>query len=428
LTTAAGPLYNLDDDKFEGQNLKSKSLDFEPGHWDFPPAAGKRRLKMAAIKVGVVGSGFIGPAHVEALRRLGNIKVVALAEANQKLADEKAAQLNIPKGYGDFRQLIADPDIVAVHNCTPNALHFKINQATLEAGKHCISEKPLAMTTKESSALVKLAKKKRHLVNAVNFNYRMMPLPQEARQMVKTGQLGDIRLITGQYLQDWLLFDTDFSWRIDPKRNGPSRAFADIGSHWCDMVQFVTGLKIVRVMADLVIVYPNRRKPLGDVDAFATAKRAQQRYQKYKVTTEDFATVMLEFDNGARGVVTVTQISPGRKNFFWFEIDGAKASVRWNQEKPNEMWTGHREKANCELLRDPSLLSKEAAAYAHYPGGHNEGYPDGPKNMFRNIYARIAGDKKALPFPTFQDGHNELAICEAALKSSKLRKWVDVKY
>jgi predicted dehydrogenase len=366
---------------------------------------------MRTIKVGVIGTGFIGPAHVEALRRLGTVEVVALAENNLKLAEEKAKLLHIPRFFGDHRELLRDPEIEAVHNCTPNFLHFKINKDVIAAGKHLVSEKPLAMNSKESAELVRLAAKAR-ILNGINFNYRFYPLIQHARSLIRDGKAGEIRLVHGSYLQDWLLFDTDYNWRLEPSVGGQSRAVADIGSHWCDLVQYVTGLKIVEVLADLSTVIPVRKKPKKAIETFAGKGLKPSDYEDMKIKTEDYASVLIRFANKARGVFTVSQVSPGRKNRLYFEIDGSYHSLVWDQERPEEIWLGYRDRPNELLVKDPSLL------------------PDAPKNFFRNFYRWIAEDtlppKGEADFATFEDGHEEILISEAVLKSSKTRKWVKV--
>jgi predicted dehydrogenase len=383
---------------------------------------------MTKIKTGIIGTGFIGPAHVEALRRLGFVEVAAVAERGDDLAKAKAEQMSIPKAYGDYRKMLADPEIQVIHNCTPNHLHFAINKEILAAKKHIISEKPLAMTSAESRELVKLAKEA-GVVNAINFNYRYMPLVQQARQMCQAaGDVGRIYAVHGSYLQDWLLLENDWNWRLVPELSGDSRAVADVGSHWCDLVQFITGMKIVRVMADLVTIHPIRKRPKVEVETYAGKVLRPEDLEDVKINTEDYGSILLEFDSGAHGSLTVNQCAAGRKNRLYFEIDGAKCALSWNQERPNELWVGRRDGPNQVVLKDPSLLYPAAREYAHYPGGHNEGYPDGPKNLFRIVYGFIAGTRPGGDFSTFLDGHNEIAICEAALKSSRERKWVNVEY
>jgi predicted dehydrogenase len=383
---------------------------------------------MTKIKTGIIGTGFIGPAHVEALRRLGFVEVAAVAECGDDLAKAKAEQMSIPKAYGDYKKMLADPEIQVVHNCTPNHLHFAINKEILAAKKHIISEKPLAMTSTESRELVRLAKDAQ-VVNAINFNYRYMPLVQHAREMCQAAaDVGRIYAVHGSYLQDWLLLANDWNWRLVPELSGDSRAVADVGSHWCDLVQFITGMKIVRVMADLVTIHPVRKRPKVEVETYAGKVLRPEDLEDVKINTEDYGSILLEFDSGAHGSLTVNQCAAGRKNRLYLEIDGEKCALSWNQERPNELWVGRRSGPNQTVLKDPSLLYPVAREYAHYPGGHNEGYPDGPKNLFRNVYGFIAGSRKGGDFSTFEDGHNEIAICDAALKSSRERRWVDVEY
>ena len=381
------------------------------------------------IAAGIIGTGFIGPAHVEAARRLGNVEILAVAEANETLAKEKAAAMSIPKAYGDYHDLLADSEIQVVHNCTPNHLHFQVNKDILAAGKHVISEKPLAMTTVESRELVRLAKESGR-IHAVDFNYRFYPLVQHAREMVRSGEVGDIFALHGSYLQDWLFLPTDWNWRLEPALSGESRAIADIGSHWCDLLQFITGQTITKVFADLRTVHKTRMKPKKQVETYAGKQLSPEDYEPQPINTEDYASVLVALSNGAHGVFTVSQVAAGRKNRLYFEIDGSKCALAWDQESPNEMWIGYRDKANEILAKDPSLLHANAREYAHYPGGHPEAYPDGPKNLFRNVYRAV--ERGTMPtdpdWSTFVDGHKEVAICEAVLASHKAQSWVEVEY
>ncbi len=381
------------------------------------------------IPAGIIGTGFIGPAHVEAARRLGNVEIVALAEANAGLAKDKAEAMSIPKAYGNYQDLLADDEIQVVHNCTPNHLHFQVNKDILAAGKHVISEKPLAMTTQESRELVRLAQQSGK-IHAVDFNYRFYPLIQHAREMVNLGDVGEVFSIHGSYLQDWLFLPTDWNWRLQPEMSGESRAIADIGSHWCDLLQFITGQSITKVCADLRTIHPTRMKPKKEVETYAGKTLSPSDYEPQEIKTEDYASVLIELSGGAHGVFTVSQVSAGRKNRLYFEIDGSKCAMAWDQENPNEMWLGYRDKANEILAKDPALLHAKVREFAHYPGGHSEGYPDGPKNLFRNVYRAVASGKvPAEPdWSTFEDGHKEVAICEAILASHKARGWVDVSY
>ena len=367
-------------------------------------------IQRRRIKVGIIGAGFIGPVHIEALRRLGFVEVTAIASG--KNTPKKAKQLNILKVYNNYKQLLEDKDIEVIHNCTPNFLHFQINKDILESGKHIISEKPLTTNSVDSGKLVELAKKTR-LLNAVNYNYRFYPLVQQIKEMVCNGEIGDIYSIHGSYLQDWLLYETDFNWRVDSNLGGKTRAISDIGSHWCDLVQYITGLKIVKVFGDLNIVHNTR-------------KRANQ---NIKISTEDYASVLLNFNNDAKGVFTVSQVSPGRKNRLYFEIDGSKKSVCWDQEEPEQLWVGYRDKANEILLRDSNLLSNKVKKYVNYPGGHPEGYLDALYNFMKSFYGDVIKNnfKKNPDYATFVDGHNEVLLCEKILESYKKQKWIEVK-
>lgn len=386
---------------------------------------------MKRIKAGIIGTGFIGPAHVEAVRRLGHIDMVALAEADQALADAKAAALSIPKAYGDYRELLKDEEIEVIHNCTPNSLHFEITREAIAACKHVISEKPLAMNSDESRKLVAMAEES-GLVHAIDFNYRYYPLVVQAREMRERGDLGKIYCVHGSYLQDWLFLDTDYNWRIEPDTGGESRAVADVGSHWCDLLQYITGLRITAVYADLATMIPVRKKPKKPIETYAGKELTPEDYEDRPITTEDYGSVLLEFDTGARGVFTVCQVAAGHKNRLHYEIDGSRCALVWDQEQPNDLWIGRRESANQVMPRDPSLLQPEAKALAHYPGGHPEGYPDGLRNFVDQVYTYIGEGKRPgkdpTPFSTFVDGHHEILIVEAVLESHRKKEWVKVKY
>jgi predicted dehydrogenase len=314
-----------------------------------------------------------------------------------------------------------------VHITSPNHVHHPQAKAALLAGKHVVCEKPLAMTSAESIELVKLAKEKQ-LVNAVNFNIRFYPLSHQARQLVQSGEIGDVYIVQGSYLQDWLLLSTDWNWRLEPQFSGEMRAVADIGSHWLDLTTFITGLKIEAVCADFATFLKTRQKPTQPVETFTGKLQTNLEYVEQPINTEDYATVMLRYTNGARGVMTVAQVCAGRKNRLYYEIDGAQSAIAWDGERPNELWINHRERPNELLLKDPSLLSPEARQFASYPGGHNEGFPDTFKQLYTAVYRYIeAGDFNALPdFPTFEDGHRALRVGEAIFKSAKENRWVNV--
>lgn len=384
---------------------------------------------MEKIKVGIIGTGFIGPTHIEAIRRLGFVEIAGVAETSQETAEKKAAELGIPKAFGNYRDMLSDPEIQVIHNCTPNHLHFAINKEIILAGKHVVSEKPLAMNSKESAELLALAKKQ-GVVHGVNFNYRQHASVQNLKVKITNGDFGKVNLVHGSYLQDWLLYETDYNWRLAPEVGGKSRAVADIGSHWCDTVQFVTGKKIVEVFADLATVIPVRKKPTSNVATFGGQSGQETEYEDVPINTEDYASVLVRFEDGSRGVFTVSQVSAGRKNRLSFEINGSKSSAYWNQEEPEKLWMGHRDKPNEILLADPALFSPESRTAIHHPGGHNEGWPDALKNMMLNYYTFIREGKNPLEdkanFATFEDGHISMAITDAILESHEQQKWVKV--
>uniref|UniRef100_UPI0040477A0F Gfo/Idh/MocA family protein n=1 Tax=Algoriphagus sp. TaxID=1872435 RepID=UPI0040477A0F len=378
------------------------------------------------IKAAIVGTGFIGPAHLEALRRIPNVEVVALVEVNQELADEKAKQLGIPRAYV-FADMLNQADIDVVHICTPNFLHYSQAKAVLEAKKHVICEKPLAISLAEAEDLVKIAKTS-GLVNAVHFNLRYYPMVRQMKVMREKGELGEVYSIMGSYLQDWLFLQTDYNWRLEPDKSGDSRAIADIGSHLLDITEYVTGLRITQVMADFSTVHKTRLKPLKAIETYFGKMLTPADYQEVPINTEDHATVLLRFDNGSKGSITVSQVNAGRKNRLNIEIAGSVSAVEFNSERPNELWIGKREKANEQLMKDPSLVHREVSSLVSFPGGHNEGFPDTSKQLFKEVYAAIlAGKQPEHPsYPTFADGWRELLIGERIVESNKKQAWVTI--
>ena len=382
---------------------------------------------MKKIKVGVIGRGFIGPAHIEALRRLGNIDVVALADVDEETARAKAQALRVENHYGDYRNLIENQDIQSVHICTPNHLHYQMAREALLAGKHVVCEKPLAVSVSEAEELVELAAKK-VLVNAVHFNVRYYPLMRQIKLMVDKGEFGDIFAVHGSYLQDWLFYPTDYNWRLEPHLSGKSRAVADIGSHWMDLIEYITGLKIVELFADFATFHKVRKKPLKPLETYAGKILKPEDYKDIPIDTEDYATVLFKFQTGARGVMTVSQVAAGRKNRIYFEMDGSKKSTAWESESPNLIWIGRRDANNQVMMKDPSLVYPECRDLISFPGGHNEAFPDTSKQMFKEIYAYLTSDdKKVTPaFPTFKDGLRELVLCEKIMESNEKRKWIKI--
>lgn len=382
---------------------------------------------MSVIRVGLIGAGFVGPAHVEALRRLGYVEVLALAGSDARRAREKADQMGIPEACGDYRQLLANPRVMVVHNATPNRLHFSINRDALEAGKHVVSEKPLALTVEEARHLVELARQ-RELVNAIDYNYRGYPLVQQMRRMIARGDIGQVWAVHGSYMQDWLLYPTDYNWRIMPELGGESRAVADIGTHWCDLAQWVIGQRISRVMGRLATLVPVRYRPAGEVKTFAEAGGGPR--EEVRVRTEDYAAVLVDFAGGATGSFMVSQVAAGRKNRLWIQVDGSEGSLAWDQESPDLLWVGRRGRPNELMPRDPALLDEEVARYTTLPAGHNEGWADALRNLMAQVYDFIRLGKSpvrdAPAFPTFYDGLVENQLVEAILESHRRNAWVEV--
>jgi predicted dehydrogenase len=380
------------------------------------------------LKVGVVGLGFIGPAHIEGIRRQG-VEVLGIAESSPELAREKAEQLNISVAYASYEEMLQDAAIDIVHICSPNFLHFPQAKQALLAGKHVVCEKPLTITSVEAKELVELAKEKK-LVNAINFNLRFYPVNFEARHLVQKEDFGKVFIVQGSYLQDWLLYPTDWNWRLDTGQGGALRAVADIGSHWIDLVMFITGLKVDQVFADLKTFYPIRKKPVSRVETFSNQEQnAAIEYEDKLVETEDYASILFRFENGGKGILSVSQMSAGRKNRLFYEIDGAGSAVSWDSEHPNDLWIGHRDRRNELLIKDPSLMSIEGKAVASYPGGHAEGFPDTFKQLQKKVYAYILKNDFSIEpdFPTFRDGYISLLIEEAVLKSSQTDTWVSIR-
>jgi len=360
--------------------------------------------------------------HVEALRRLG-VQVHGVVGSSRERAASRARDLGLPPAYESYQAMLDDWRVDVVHVTSPNHLHHEHAAAALAAGKHVVCEKPLAMTSAESAELVELAARSGR-VHAVNFNIRFYPVNQHVHGLIAAGELGEIRLVSGHYLQDWLLLETDWNWRLEPDLGGELRAVADIGSHWLDLTTFLTGRRISAVMADLSTFIKTRRQPAGPVETFATDRGADSIARQIK--TEDAATILLRYEGGARGALTVSQVSPGRKNSLVFEIDGSTAAASWNAERPDELWIGHRGRPNELLLRDPVILNEEGRRAAGLPGGHAEGFADTFKALYAAVYRAVAEGRPGTGYPTFADGHDEMLVCEAVARSSREARWVEV--
>jgi predicted dehydrogenase len=373
----------------------------------------------ARLSAALVGTGFIAAVHVDALRRLG-VDVLGVVGSSP----DRAAEAGLGNVYGSLGELLEDDRIDVVHLTTPNHLHYPQVKRALAAGKHVVCEKPLALTAAESRELVELADAA-GVVHCTNFMARFYPLVQQARSLLNEGSLGEIWNVHGSYLQDWLLRPTDWNWRLEPERGGEVRAIGDIGSHWLDLVQFVTGSRIVEVFADLQTVIPIRRRPVGPVQTFA---QTEAEGEDVAIATEDLAHVLLRFEGGAPGAVVISQVSAGRKNMLSFELDGADAALGWNSERAEELWLGRRDRPNELLLRDPSLMKPAARETTTLPGGHAEGFAETFRELYRRVYRAVetGGPPPEPDYPTFADGHWENILGEAIALSSRERRWIEV--
>jgi predicted dehydrogenase len=383
---------------------------------------GSRRI--AEIGAAVIGTGFIGTVHVEALRRIGvQVRGVFGSSAERGLA--RAEALGVARAYRSIEDLLDDPSVEVVHVTSPNDLHVPQAKAILAAGRHVVCEKPLAMRAADSAELVGLAAAS-GTVNAVNFNIRFYPLNQHAHEVVTGGDVGDVRLVTGRYFQDWLLHDTDWNWRLQPDRGGALRAVGDIGSHWLDLTQFVTGLRVTSVMADLATFIPVRREPTGPVETFSQERSADA--VPREIATEDTATILLRFAKGARGALSISQISPGRKNSLVWEVDGSTSAIAWDSEQPDQIWLGHRDRPNEILLKNAALMTPLGASATVLPAGHVEGFGDTFAALYRAVYADVAagGPSEKPVYPTFADGHDAMLVGDAIAESARSGRWVEV--
>jgi predicted dehydrogenase len=380
--------------------------------------------RIADVGAAVIGTGFIGTVHVEQLRRIG-VRVRGVLGSTPERGESRAQALGVDHAYPSLEAVLDDPTVEVVHVTSPNHLHVPQARQILEAGRHVVCEKPLAMAASDSAGLVELAQRS-GLINAVNFNIRFYPLHQHVRELVASGGLGDVRLVTGHYFQDWLLLETDWNWRLEPDKGGSLRAVGDIGSHWLDLVTFLTGAHVTAVMADLTTFIPQRALPRGPVETFST-ERSTDTVER-EMATEDAASILLRFANGARGAVSVSQISPGRKNSLRWEIDGSTGSAAWDSETPDHLWLGHRGRPNEILMRDPALMGAAGRAAAALPGGHVEGFGDTFEALFRAIYADVCAGQPSdrPPYATFADGHDEVLVGDAVAESARLGRWVEV--
>ena len=380
--------------------------------------------RFSDIGAAVIGSGFIGTVHIENLRRLGvNVRGVLGSSPERSLA--AAERVGLPRSWASLDEMLQDRTVDSVHVTSPNQLHFPQVKAILAAGKHVVCEKPLAVSSAEAAELVELAAASDR-ISAVNYNIRFYPLNQHAHQMVRDGELGEPRLIHGRYIQDWLLLDTDWNWRLEPAKGGDLRAVGDIGTHWIDLTTFITGSRVASVMADLSTFVKVRQQPTGPVETFSQERAADT--IPTDMSTDDAALILLKYENGARGSVVVSQVSAGRKNSLQWEVDGSKSAAAWDSETPDHLWLGHRNRPNEILMRSAEVMNETGTRAASLPGGHVEGFGDTFHALFREIYkAVLAGKAPDRPlYATFEDGHHEMAVCDAIAQSARDGRWVDV--
>ena len=380
---------------------------------------------MKKIKTAIIGTGFMGKVHAENVRRLGNVEIATVVGSKPETAQKFAEAMSVPTATSNLQEVLADPSIAAVHVCTPNVEHYSMSLAAIRAGKAVLCEKPMTMTADEARQLLAAATEAK-VLHAVQHNLRYYPVVQQIRQMILNGDLGDILIAQGTYSQDWLLYDTDWNWRADAKSNGKLRVMGDIGSHWMDMIQHLTGLSISSLCADLATFHKTRKRPKGSVETFSGKKLQPADYDDFLIDTDDFGAVLIHLGDRARGAFTVSQMSAGRKNKFAFEIFGTKSGVAWDQEQPDTLWIGHRNEPNQILIKDASLMYPAAAKFADLPGGHSEGYDDSHKQVFKNFYAKIVDPSIAIDYPTFEDGLHGMILLEKVAESAERRAWVDV--
>lgn len=377
----------------------------------------------ARIGAAVIGTGFIGTVHTQTLRRLG-VDVTGVLGSSPDRGKERAAEIGVRHAYSTLDELLADEAVDVVHVTTPNHAHYAQVKAILEAGKHVVCEKPLAMTSAESAEMVEIARASGK-VAAVCYNIRFYPLNQQAHGMIEAGELGDIRFVTGHYHQDWLAKPTDWNWRLESEIGGDLRSVGDIGTHWVDLTSFVTGLKPSAVMAELTTFVHERQKPTGPVETFSSGGGSTE---PVAIKTDDAAMIMIRYEGGARGVMSTSQINIGRKNSLQWDIAGAKASASWDSESPDHLFIGHRDAPNQTLMRDFTLMNANGTAAASLPPGHVEGFADSFFAFFRAVYTDVAtgGRRPGSTWASFEDGHDEMRFCDAVLRSAREERWVSL--
>ena len=373
---------------------------------------------MPKLGIAIVGTGMIGAVHHRAAL-LAGAEIRGVAASSPHRARDVAQAWNVPRAYRDIEEVVTDPQVHVVHVCTPNHLHRAMAQAALEAGKHVICEKPLATTLEDAQALAALATST-GLVATVPFVYRYHPVVREARARIAQGELGPLHLIHGSYLQDWLLDPASNNWRVDPALGGASRVFADIGSHWCDLVEWVSGERFAEVSAAFATVIAERSTDTGQSFTTAVAGGAMQ-----AVASEDVAAAMFRTGAGTLASLTVSQVSAGRHNRLWFEIDGAKASVAFNQEDAERLWIGLPDQREEVFVRGPGAGSAEQRRLSVLPAGHAQGYAQCFEAFVADTYRAIEGEQPQ-GLPTFEDGVRSALIVDRVIASARTRAWTTI--
>ena len=379
------------------------------------------------LKVAIIGTGMMGKLHAEAIRRVPGTEIEAIVgtdlERTKKIADE----LHIPRYYDDYIKMLGSEELDIVHNCTPNYLHFAINKEIIGRGINVYCEKPLAISSKESEELCRLAETA-GVKAGVTFNYRHNAVIKDMRERVHhaedllLGDWGHTFMIRGHYIQDWMMYDTDYNWRCDINKAGRSRTIADIGSHWFDLVQYITGKRIVRVYADLYTPIKKRRIPVCE-DRLGL--QAGEGYISIDVNTEDSAFVLIELEDGVRGSAVFSQISGGHKNDIEISLDGSNYSMTWNQERTDRLIIRKRGVGNIEKYAGPEMLHGDAIRYGSLPSGHPVGWNDALKNAIYDFYGSL-DENQDRGYASFSDGDYIVRIVEACLKSSEEKRWVDI--
>ncbi|MEI3339357.1 MAG: Gfo/Idh/MocA family oxidoreductase [Eubacterium sp.] len=378
---------------------------------------------MKVYRTGVIGTGFIGQVHIETVRRLGNVEVVALSDKFN--AAETAERMNVPKWFENYQEMIDTMDLDMVHICTPNNTHYEIAMYALEHGVNVLLEKPMTTSVEQAKKLVAKAKET-GLVAAMNFHNRFYPMTNHMMNIIRDGELGDIFSISGSYCQDWMLYDTDYSWRLMTEESGNTRVIADIGSHWMDLAEFVSGQKITEVCADFSIIHPTRKKRNKTVLAYSAEKFDPDDYTEIPVHTEDNASVMFRFSGGAKGSAFFSQVIAGKSVAIDLLVGGYKKSAEWNSAEVNSLVIGNRDSYNEHIEKGVFTVHPDTVPLIAYPFGHAEGFPDAFKQCFREVYASLNDKETEFHYATFEDGLRGMMLCEKIFESNQKQAWVKI--